>query len=631
MELSSIELFKIISVLNKEIESDNLYLNNIYQVMNDSYLFRLHQVGKSKKYVMINPKIGIWESKYDIEKDESTGYVTSLRRNLLRARLIKFEQPPGERICIMHFETKKGKRKVICEFFREGNIIVVDENNKILSCLRKLKVRHREIFPGSTYEFPPLKAASIENFQKEDLEKIHENDLEIAKWIGRNYSLSKKYIEEILERINIDKEKECNKLSSNEIKKLENEILELVKVVKSHDLSVWIAKDENLIEDISLINLEHSKKSDYHESDSLMDELDNYITLNLSKNQTVTKQEPINKKIIELEKSIKLQEDAYKKNKNKAVELRDLAVELSKANSYNEILEGREIEIIKHRHNIIKIPFIDSEIEIDKEISAIKLSSLCFDHAKKLERKIGSIEIASLKLKSDLDKIRNKVNKQEESKSSIKIKEETLWFEKFRWFVSLEGDLVIGGRDSQSNVNIIKKYAKQNDLVFHSEIVGSPFFIIKDGVSDTTITETATATASFSRAWKSQSSVDVYYVKYEQVKKGAPSGMSMPKGSFMIEGKKTILKKVKLELAIGAVMHNGKHTIMSGPIDAVMRRSLAHVIIRPGKRKASDIAKLIKNKLILKLDNDISEIYKGKSIDEYLRVLPPGGAEIVDN
>ena len=631
MELSSIELFKIISVLNKEIESDNLYLNNVYQVMNDSYLFRLHQVGKSKKYVMVNPKIGIWESKYDIEKDESTGYVTSLRRNLLRARLIKFEQPPGERICIMHFETKKGKRKVICEFFREGNIIVVDENNKILSCLRKLKVRHREIFPGSIYEFPPLRAASIENFQKEDLKNIYENDLEIAKWIGRNYSLSKKYIEEILERISIDKEKECNKLSSNEIKKLENEILELVKVVKSHDLSVWIAKDENLIEDISLINLEHSKKSDYYESDSLMDELDNYITLNLSKTQSVTKQEPINKKIIELEKSIKLQQDAYNKNKDKAVKLRDLAVELSKANSYTEILDRREIEIIKYRQSIIKIPFIDSEIEIDKEISAIKLSSLCFDQAKKLERKIESIEIASLKLKSDLDKIRNKVNKQEESKSSIKIKEETLWFEKFRWFVSLEGDLVIGGRDSQSNVNIIKKYAKQNDLVFHSEIVGSPFFIIKEGVSDTTITETATATASFSRAWKSQSSVDVYYVKYEQVKKGAPSGMSMPKGSFMIEGKKTILKKVKLELAIGAVMHNGKYTIMSGPTDAVMRRSLGYVTIQPGKRKASDIAKLIKNKLILKLDNDISEIYKGKSIDEYLRVLPPGGAEIVDN
>ena len=140
MELSSIELFKIISVLNKDIESYNLYLNNIYQVMNESYLFKLHQVGKPKKFIMINPKIGVWSSKYDIEKDESIGYVTSLRKNLLRAKLIKFEQPPGERICIIHFETKKGIRKVICEFFREGNIIVVDENNKILSCLKKLKV-----------------------------------------------------------------------------------------------------------------------------------------------------------------------------------------------------------------------------------------------------------------------------------------------------------------------------------------------------------------------------------------------------------------------------------------------------------------------------------------------------------
>ena len=117
MELSSIEIFKIISALNKEIESDSIYLNNIYQVMNDSYLFKLHQVGKPKKY--------------DIDKDESIGYVTALRKNLLRAKLIKFEQPPGERICIIHFETKKGLRKIICEFFRGGNIIVIDENNKI--------------------------------------------------------------------------------------------------------------------------------------------------------------------------------------------------------------------------------------------------------------------------------------------------------------------------------------------------------------------------------------------------------------------------------------------------------------------------------------------------------------------
>ena len=631
MELSSIEIFKIVSALNKEIESGSIYLNNIYQVMNDSYLFKLHQVDKPKKYVMVNPKIGIWASKYDIDKDESIGYVTALRKNLLRAKLIKFEQPPGERICIIHFETKKGLRKIICEFFRGGNIVVVDENNKILSCLKKLKVRHREIFPGSTYEFPPLKATSIENFQKDDLKNINETELEIAKWIGRNYSISKKYIEEILKKIEIEKERKCNTLSDEEIENLETEIIRLIKIMKSDDMSVWIARDGEIIDDISLMNLSISKEKTYHKSESLMSELDNYITLNLSRVQTTNKQEPLKNKIVELEKSIKLQEDAYNKNKNKAIELRNIATELSKANSYIEILKGKNIEIIKYRYNVIKIPFIDSEKELEENIAPIKLSSLCFDYAKKMEKKIKAIEIASNRLKGDLERIRNKINEREEMKPVIKVKEEMLWFEKFRWFISPEGILAIGGRDAQSNVNIIKKYAKQNDLVFHSDIVGSPFFIIKDGISEISIAEIATATASFSRAWRTQTSVNVYYVKYEQVKKGAPSGMSMSKGSFMIEGKKNILKNVKLELAVGAVKYQDKYTIMSGPVEALTRESLAWVRIQPGKGKSSDIAKLIKNKLISKLNNDISEIYKGKSIDEYLRVLPPGGSEILEN
>ena len=631
MELSSIEIFKIVSALNKEIESGSIYLNNIYQVMNDSYLFKLHQVDKPKKYVMVNPKIGIWASKYDIDKDESIGYVTALRKNLLRAKLIKFEQPPGERICIIHFETKKGLRKIICEFFRGGNIVVVDENNKILSCLKKLKVRHREIFPGSTYEFPPLKATSIENFQKDDLKNINETELEIAKWIGRNYSISKKYIEEILKKIEIEKERKCNTLSDEEIENLETEIIRLIKIMKSDDMSVWIARDGEIIDDISLMNLSISKEKTYHKSESLMSELDNYITLNLSRVQTTNKQEPLKNKIVELEKSIKLQEDAYNKNKNKAIELRNIATELSKANSYIEILKGRNIEIIKYRYNVIKIPFIDSEKELEENIAPIKLSSLCFDYAKKMEKKIKAIEIASNRLKGDLERIRNKINEREEMKPVIKVKEEMLWFEKFRWFISPEGILAIGGRDAQSNVNIIKKYAKQNDLVFHSDIVGSPFFIIKDGISEISIAEIATATASFSRAWRTQTSVNVYYVKYEQVKKGAPSGMSMSKGSFMIEGKKNILKNVKLELAVGAVKYQDKYTIMSGPVEALTRESLAWVRIQPGKGKSSDIAKLIKNRLISKLNNDISEIYKGKSIDEYLRVLPPGGSEILEN
>ena len=164
--------------------------------------------------------------------------------------------------------------------------------------------------------------------------------------------------------------------------------------MKSDDMSVWIARDGEMIDDISLINLGISKEKIYHKSESLMSELDNYITLNLSRVQTTNKQEPLKNKITELEKSIKLQEEAYNNNKNKAIELRNIAIELSKANSYIEILKGKNIEIIKYRNNVIKIPFIDSEKELEENIAPIKLSSLCFDYAKRMEKKIKAIEIA---------------------------------------------------------------------------------------------------------------------------------------------------------------------------------------------------------------------------------------------
>ena len=627
MELSSIEFLKIISALNKEIEG--YYLNNVYQIMENSYLLKCHHPEKSKKFILINPKIGIWSSKYEFEKLESTGYVTSLRKNLTRAKLLKFEQPPGERICIIHFKTEKGIRKLVCEFFREGNIIVIDDNDKILSCLSKLIVRHREIFPGSLYKLPPSKGINLENFNDNDLEKIKNSNIEIAKWLGRNYSISRKYVEEILSRINIDYNKICNKLTEIEINEISNQIKELVKIINSKESNAWIYKENDTINDISLIELKSSKSEKYEKTESLMKALDNLITSNLSQKQVITQQKSVNKKVIELEKTIQLQEEAYKTNVNLAKILRLTAIELSKSNSYEEVLQDQKIEFSKSKNNLIKIPIISTNRELEEEIKPIKLSSIFFNKAKTIEKKIEAIENATKKLKINLDNIKNKIDNQKD-RTELKEKEELLWFERYRWFITSEGILAIGGRDSHSNSAIIRKHTKSNDLVFHSEIIGSPFFILKDNASDLSIQEVAMATGSFSRAWRTQIPVDVYFVKPEQVKKGAPSGSYLPKGSFLIEGKKNMIKNIKPEIAIGAIKYENKYTIMSGPVKAIKVNSLAIVIIKPGKRKSSEIAKIVKQKLIAKLDSNLSEIYKNKPLDDFLRILPAGGSELVE-
>ena len=104
------------------------------------------------------------------------------------------------------------------------------------------------------------------------------------------------------------------------------------------------------------------------------------------------------------------------------------------------------------------------------------------------------------------------------------------WFEKFRWFFSSDGFLVIGGRDATTNEIVIKKYTENDDLVFHTDMAGSPFVVIKkEGKTgdfpDSSRQEVAVFTAVFSKGWKQgMSTMSVFCVKPEQVSKTAPQG-----------------------------------------------------------------------------------------------------------
>ena len=257
MELSSLELSKIITCLNNEFneETGKYYLNNTYQIFNNSFLFKFNHSLKDKKFLIVNPKIGIWTSEFDLKNKTAEGYVQSLRKNLTRGKIVKLEQPNGERICIITFETKKGIRKLICEFFREGNLIVVDQNNKILSCLNQLNVRHRNIIPGGKYELPPERGKDILNLQYEDILQIPQSNIEIAKWIGRNYSISKKYVEEILHLSNINNDILCSSLSQKQIDSLYRELKSFIKIGNSNNMNVWVYYEKNNISDISIIKL----------------------------------------------------------------------------------------------------------------------------------------------------------------------------------------------------------------------------------------------------------------------------------------------------------------------------------------------------------------------------------------
>jgi hypothetical protein len=199
------------------------------------------------------------------------------------------------------------------------------------------------------------------------------------------------------------------------------------------------------------------------------------------------------------------------------------------------------------------------------------------------------------------------------------------WYEKFRWFTTSGGKLAIGGRDAQSNSLLIRRHVDNGDVVYHADLFGSPFFVLKKGKEQTTeeVAELAQATVSYSSAWKTGlSAADAYWVEPQQVSAGAPTGEYLARGSFAIRGKKNFITRNLLELAVG-IDKAGR--VVAGPEAAVAKTAPVYVVIIPSREKSSDTAK----KVLAELKELLGSAVGGATLDDVMRALPTGGGKIV--
>ncbi len=252
-------------------------------------------------------------------------------------------------------------------------------------------------------------------------------------------------------------------------------------------------------------------------------------------------------------------------------------------------------------------------LDINKNLEAN--ASLYYDKAKKAKKKIDNAKAALERTSQLLEELKSKKD------AMVKVEEKTVstqkkeWYEKFRWFYTSTGFFVIGGRDATTNEIVIKKHTDKDDIVMHTDMAGSPFFVLKtEGKTPDkkTLEEVGDATCSFSRAWKLGLSVQqVFYVNPDQVTKTANPGEYLPKGAFMIRGKTPYVDN-KINCAIGMTKDN---KIMAGPLEAIKKHCKNFLILKQGDSKSSDIAKKIKAKI-------------GGELDDIIRAMPSGGIDI---
>ncbi|MBI4438394.1 DUF814 domain-containing protein [Candidatus Woesearchaeota archaeon] len=252
---------------------------------------------------------------------------------------------------------------------------------------------------------------------------------------------------------------------------------------------------------------------------------------------------------------------------------------------------------------------------IDVSRSPEQNAAVYYELAKKARKKLEGLEKAIADTRRKIEALRQRKELEDRAVEKAELrKRDRKWFEKFRWFVSSEGFLVVGGRDATSNEIVVKKHAAPDDVVFHTDLAGSPFFVVKcEGKQpgQDTLLEAAVATASFSRAWRLGLSVlEVFHARPEQVSKKTRAGEYMGKGSFMIYGKTEYLT-AELRLAVG--LYEGR--VMCAPEAAVRRHCSDYAVVVQGRDKSSDVARVIRKKL-------------GGDLDSIIAALPSGGCRV---
>jgi len=528
-EINSLEILFIVKKLKKELV--NSKIQRVKQLSENSFCFELYKPKKCN-YLLISTQT-IFLSDKNYESKELMNLGQTLRNRLTGQIIQDIRQNEFDRIVELDTENYL----LIIELFDKGNIILLSEpDRKIIIASRMRCWKDRAIKPNIVYKYPPSKSNPFK-LSFYDFMKLF-GSKNVVSVLAVDLGFGGEIAEEICKKLNIDKESkevDVQKLYDF-IKKIDKEFKELENV------------NENLRKDFEK---EPEKK-------------------------TVE-----SKEVAKLDRIKKLQKDALKKWQEKENECRKIGKLLYER--YEEVKS--QLDSGKKKIEIDKIV-----IDVDPKKSVQKNAEVYFDRAKKAKKKIEGL----IKAMKHLERKRHVEMKKQDLKKKIKRE----WYDKFRWFISSDNFLVLAGKNAQTNEQLIRKHMKSNDLVFHTDITGSPFVLIKNpdnkNIPPQTILEAAEFCGTYSKAWKvGISSVDVYYIKPDQVKKEG----GLPTGSFMIYGKREWVRRIPVKIAIGL-----DDELYYGPEDMVKKKTSKYVIIVPGDTPAHEIGKKIQEKLKTKAE-----------------------------
>jgi predicted ribosome quality control (RQC) complex YloA/Tae2 family protein len=574
-------------------------------------------------------------------------FAMTLRKHLLNGVIKSVAQHEFDRILKLNIGKGTGEYTLVIEFFSDGNIILVNPDEGIVAPLISQRWSHRVIKTNEIYSPPPGQVNPFDVDFEEFKSLIRKSKADLVRTLAVNLNLGGIYAEEICKRAGVDKNTEISDLDDGSIYEIFEVFSGFLKIFREKSFQPVLLKKNGVVFDVLPFEFKSYEDADYERIEWFVRGLDIFIDVGKTK---VKKTGGFEEKIERLDRQLRRQMESiteltekielkklegdliylnYKPLEDVLAEIKEVLELKDKEDRIARINENDIVKVFDPTDNLLIVNLKDAsgevfEVKIDFRKSVAENAENAYDANKKLKNKLEGAEKSVRKTKSEIQSLKKKIVSEEDVEDSVVEKGRVFWFERYRWFVSSDGNVVVGGRDAKNNEQVVKKYLREGDRYAHADVQGASSVVIKnkgvDGkdldISEKTLEEACVFAASFSKAWKQFAEAQAYWVLPEQVSKTPQSGEFVPKGAFIIRGKRNYLR-CKLELAVGVVEIDKESKVMCGPIDSVKNLTDKYVVINPGDVKKSDLA----HKLVKVLN---------VSVDSIDRVLPPGGMTIVE-
>ncbi len=580
-----------------------------WQPGKETILLRVRRKGAAKLDLLIELGKFLTVTRRPPENPDKPSMVAQILRSTLEnARVTDVSQVGFDRLLRLGFERGDGRHALVVELFGDGNLLLLDGEDKILLPMRGAEHGARRLKKGEPYVPPPGSSRPFDL----DLPKLRaaaEGSRDVVRFLAVGLGFGPLWAEELCLRAQVPKATRVQDLAPAQWQAVHAALQRLGRDIARNDLAPAVVHEQGKpVDAVPFVMARYPGPVYTHEETPTFREALDAFFVGATANEDGEDEEPDDPRRTRYEEArgkvlhqLKQMDDAiagFLREEEEArldgdalyasfpiveetlVALRkargekgwaEVEAALAKGRAAGNPAALRVVTLEPHEARArLALALADGTprtVDVDVRLTVQQNAEEAYARAKKAKSRRDGAGTARKDAEKRLADVEAKGL---EAFGAAPVRKERakhhFWFEGYRWCLVPSGLVAVGGRNAAQNDQVVKKYLREGDRYVHADVHGAPSVVVRPyNANEPAATPDDLACAGqfavcSSRAWRQGAQGSAYWVTQAQVSKTPASGEYVPRGAWMVHGRRNAMEALPLEWAVGMVRMKGDGT-----------------------------------------------------------------------